>query len=137
MTGPRFTGGCLCGALRYEADGEPRYAGLCYCPDCQKATGSAFVGFLGFDADVVRITGASASFSCRSARGGEARRNFCPACHSTVFGGDRDHGAEVNIYSGSLDAQTLFQPRIAIFARNRPAWSPLPEGLKVFEAMPG
>jgi hypothetical protein len=36
---PPLTGGCLCGALRYEAEGEPRYAGLCYCADRQKATG--------------------------------------------------------------------------------------------------
>ncbi len=33
VTGPRYVGGCLCGALRYEAEGEPRYAGLCYCVD--------------------------------------------------------------------------------------------------------
>ena len=47
-TGKRYTGGCLCGALRYEAVGEPLYAGLCYCADCQKASGSGFIPFIGF-----------------------------------------------------------------------------------------
>jgi hypothetical protein len=44
----RHTGGCLCGALRYEAEGEPLYAGYCYCTDRQKASGSGFIPFMGF-----------------------------------------------------------------------------------------
>ena len=36
----RYTGGCLCGALRYEAEGDPLYAGHCYRTDCRKASGS-------------------------------------------------------------------------------------------------
>ncbi|RYD89156.1 MAG: aldehyde-activating protein, partial [Sphingomonadales bacterium] len=35
-----FTGGCLCGAVRYEAAGEPIVSGHCYCSDCRKASGS-------------------------------------------------------------------------------------------------
>jgi hypothetical protein len=133
----RFTGGCLCGALRYEAEGEPRYAGLCFCGDCQKATGSAYAPFLGFAARDVRITGPSTSFACKAVNGGDATRNSCPACHSLVFGGDRDGGEDFNIYAGTLDDLSLFEPRIVIFNRNRPAWAPLSEGLRVFDAMPG
>ncbi len=36
------TGGCLCGAVRYEVSGEPYIAGLCHCTKCRKLTGSAF-----------------------------------------------------------------------------------------------
>ncbi len=38
-----FTGGCLCGQVRYEALGDPIYAGHCYCADCRKASGSGFI----------------------------------------------------------------------------------------------
>jgi len=48
----RYTGGCLCGALRYEAEGEPLFTGHCYCTDCQKASGSGFIPFMGFAASV-------------------------------------------------------------------------------------
>ena len=44
------TGGCLCGQLRYEARGEPNFAGHCYCADCRKASGSGFIPFMGFPA---------------------------------------------------------------------------------------
>ncbi|MBV8794858.1 MAG: aldehyde-activating protein, partial [Hyphomicrobiales bacterium] len=47
----RITGGCLCGALRYEAVGEPIGSGHCYCADCRRASGSGFIPFMGFKAE--------------------------------------------------------------------------------------
>ena len=41
-----YSGGCLCGAVRYEAQGEPLYAGHCYCEDCRKASGGGFIPFM-------------------------------------------------------------------------------------------
>ena len=41
----RYTGGCRCGSLRYEAVGEPLGSGHCYCADCRRASGSGFVPF--------------------------------------------------------------------------------------------
>jgi hypothetical protein len=46
----RYTGGCLCGAVRYEAEGEPVFAGHCNCADCRKASGSGFIPSWGFRA---------------------------------------------------------------------------------------
>jgi hypothetical protein len=71
----RWTGGCLCGALRYEAKGEPQFAGLCCCVDCRKASGSGFIPFLGFSSGAVQFTGRSLSFSSKAANGGDAVRN--------------------------------------------------------------
>ena len=47
----------MSGQVRYEAEGEPLYAGLCYCTDCQKASGSAFIPFMGFASSAVRFNG--------------------------------------------------------------------------------
>ena len=68
----RYTGGCLCGALRYEAVGEPLGSGHCYCADCRKASGSGFVPFMGFTASAVRFSGEAREFRWKAARG--ARR---------------------------------------------------------------
>jgi hypothetical protein len=132
----RYTGGCLCGALRYEADGPPGVAGYCFCADCRKASGSGFIPFVSFSAGAVRFTGASETFACKAARGGEAVRNFCPRCHSLVFGGIIGQDDSHTIYAGSLDDPALFRPTVAIFARSRPDWVPMPPGLTVFEEMP-
>jgi hypothetical protein len=131
-----FTGGCLCGALRYEAEGEPLHAGHCYCTDCQKASGSGFIPFLGFPARALRFTGESRPFVCKTASGGDATRNFCTTCGSLVFGGERGKSDSFTIYAGSLDDKSLFHPRIAIFARSRPAWAMIPPGLRTFDTLP-
>jgi len=134
--GKRYTGGCLCGALRYEADGEPLYMGHCYCSDCRKASGSGFIPFLGFASSAVRFSGRTRVFISRSARGTESVRNFCAVCSSLVCGGRIGEDDQHTIYAGSLDDPSLFRPAIAIFTRNRPTWAVIPPELTAFEAGP-
>jgi hypothetical protein len=141
MTAPhepvRFTGGCFCGALRYEAWEEPLGAGYCYCRDCQRVSGSGFIPFLLFAASTIRFTGPTRQLVSTAARGGPATRNFCSLCGSLVFGGERDRSDSYTVYAGSLDELGAFQPRMAIFASNKPPWAPLPEGItKVFARLP-
>ena len=132
----RYTGGCLCGTVRYEARGEPDFAGYCFCADCRKASGSGFVPFMGFPSDALKFTGRTLRFKSKSFRGGDSVRNSCPVCGSLVFGGIVGHDTSHTIYAGTLDDPSVFHPAVAIFNRDRPAWSLLPDGLKVFETMP-
>ena len=127
------TGGCLCGQLRYEAQGEPRFAGHCYCEDCRKASGSGFVPFMGYGSDAVRFTGESRTSVAKAANGNDAVRNFCPACGGLVFGGEAGTSTTFTIYAGSLDDAALFHPTVAVFTRGRPAWAAIPPGLEVRE----
>jgi hypothetical protein len=135
-SGKRYSGGCLCGQVRYEAEGEPLFAGLCYCADCQKASGSAFIPFMGFAGSAVRSSGPTRQFASKSARGGDAVRNFCRVCGSLVFGGEVGKDDLFTVYAGSLDDPSSFRPTIAIFARSRPAWAVIPPDLTIFDAMP-
>ena len=135
-TRKRYTGGCLCGALRYDAHGEAGVAGYCFCADCRKASGSGFVPFINFPAKAVRFTGQGRQFVSPAYSGGEAVRNFCPVCAGLVFGGIIGESDSFTIYAGSLDDPSLFEPSIAIFNKSRPNWVPLPPGLKVFETLP-
>jgi hypothetical protein len=128
-----FNGGCLCGALRYRARGTPLFAGLCYCRDCQKASGSAFTPYIGFRASAVEISGETRSFATVSARGTPAKRHFCPRCASIVFGGEVEADDWITVYAGTLDDPALFHPTSAIFTRDRAPWAPIPHGLVVHD----
>src|SRR5262249_16644642 len=130
-------GGCLCGALRYEATGDPRSTGHCYCTDCQKASGSGFIPFMNFASSAVRITGEVRQTRAPAARGGMSVRNFCAVCSSLVFGGAIGKSEAYTIYAGSLDDPSTFRPTIAIFASKRPPCAIIPDGLTVYERMPG
>jgi len=136
VTGGPYAGGCLCGALRFEAEGEPLYEGCCFCEDCKKASGSAFVPFMGFSASAVRISGPTRQFRSTSIRGTESVRNFCPTCGGLVFGGIYGEDDQHTLYAGALDAPSRFQPAMAIFVRDKPDWVTLPDGLALFETMP-
>ena len=133
----RYTGGCLCGALRYEAVGESTGSGHCYCADCRRASGSGFAPFMGFKAASVRFTGEARQFHSRAANGNDAVRNRCAKCMSLVFGGEVGKTDSYTIYAGSLDDPSTFHPTIAIFAAGRPDWAIIPPGFKVFDRMPG
>ena len=134
-TRKHYTGGCLCGAVRYEAKDEAGVSGYCFCADCRKASGSGFIPFINFPAKALRFTGQPRQFVSKALRG-DAVRNFCPACGGLVFGGVIGESDSFTIYAGSLDDASLFKPTVAIFDRSRPDWVPLPPGLKVFETMP-
>lgn len=134
---PRFTGGCLCGQLRYEATGAPSGSGHCYCGDCRKVSGSGFIPFMNFPSGAIRFSGRARQLVSPAARGGVATRNFCAECGSLVFGGELDKSDSFTVYAGSLDDASLFQPRIAIFASHRPHWALLPACItEVYARMP-
>jgi hypothetical protein len=130
------TGGCLCGALRYEAFGESIGSGHCYCGDCRRASGSGFIPFMGFPAEAVRFTGEAREFRSKAANGGDAVRNRCARCMSLVFGGELGKSDSYTLYAGSLDDPSAFHPTFAIFAASRPPWAIIPPGFKVFDRMP-
>lgn len=136
MTTQIFKGGCLCGALRWQADRAPDYMGLCCCADCRKASGAGFIPFMGFPAAALTISGPTRQYRSPALRGGEATRNSCPACGGLVFGGELGLDDSHTIYAGSLDDPSLFKPAMLLFERDRPDWVIPPQGVERFETMP-
>jgi len=136
MSESTWTGGCLCGGVRYEARGEPLVMGYCFCTDCRKASGSGFIPFIVVPGAAVRITGAVLTHTLKHADGREAVRNACAVCGGLVYGGEVGKSDGHTIYAGSLDDPALFKPSMAIFTRDKPDWVILPPGLVLFEALP-
>ena len=74
------SGGCNCGQVRYELEGEPLRVGVCHCENCRKDSGSAFSFFGIWPKASATLSG---ELSCwRSRAGGE---RFCPTCGSSLF----------------------------------------------------
>lgn len=138
-----MTGSCLCGAVRYTVTGEPMFSCICYCNDCQKVTGSAFIAILGFTKDNFKIAEPEQAVShiglnhAISDKGGDKSQSFCKQCGSIVFGGEYGKEPWHTVYSGTLDAEfrDKYPPTIAMFVKDRPKWAKI-EGLQEFEKMP-
>src|SRR5256886_11252589 len=85
-----FTGGCSCGAIRYESTAEPVMMFKCHCRDCQQVTGGAFVPGMLLSREAFRFTRGQLRYHFTpSLRGGKHKRGFCPECGSRLTGGDR------------------------------------------------
>ncbi|MEO1197979.1 MAG: GFA family protein [Pseudomonadota bacterium] len=76
-----WTGGCLCGAVRYRASAAPVYASYCHCSMCRKASGAPFSGFVEFPDGSLDWTEGEAS---RYVSSEDVVRRFCPSCGSQL-----------------------------------------------------
>ena len=61
----RFTGGCLCGNVRFALSGQPDRVGLCHCLDCRRHHGALFGAFAIFPQGAVTIEGETADYGGR------------------------------------------------------------------------
>ncbi len=131
-----ITGGCLCGAVRYEVAGKPKFSVLCCCRDCQKVSGAGYVPVMGTQQGSAKISGETKSHAILGASGRMVVRHFCPVCGSLLFGAPEDRQGDINLYIGTLDDPSLFKPTCAIFARSRPELVRAVDGIPSYAALP-
>ncbi|KXL43305.1 MAG: hypothetical protein FE78DRAFT_152635 [Acidomyces sp. 'richmondensis'] len=80
------TGGCMCGAIKYEYSGEPAVTALCHCTDCQKWTGGAFTSNAVVPRTAFKVTkGKPASWDGVGDSGKVNKHFFCPTCGSGLY----------------------------------------------------
>jgi hypothetical protein len=104
-------GGCLCGAVRFQVEGEPYRTGLCHCADCRKESGSSFVYFAHWSRDAFSVTGDLKAY---------AGRSFCPHCGCRLFCLNEQ---DVEIRLGSLDeAPSRIFPQMEVWTKRREPW---------------
>ena len=108
----RFTGGCLCGDVRFEASGQPNRVGLCHCLDCRKHHGALFYAAAMFPAAAVTLQGETHEY---------AGRCFCPHCGGSVFARSGD---EIEVNLGALDAPDQLTPTYECWTVRRESWLP-------------
>ena len=131
-----LTGGCLCGAVRYEISADPMFAAHCHCRDCQKATGTGHVSVTCLPSPAVKVTGETRGYTVKGDSGLGYTRHFCPTCGSLVYGQADGMPGMINVTAGTLDDPSVFQPQFVIYTKSRPSWDRLDSGLPEFETMP-
>ncbi len=92
-------GGCLCGAVRYEARGALRSVIACHCTQCRRQTGHFMAATAAKLADFALKSDSGLRWYRSSP---EAQRGFCGICGSTLFW-QRDGGDHISIAAGTLD----------------------------------
>ncbi len=120
-----LTGGCLCGAVRYVASGEPVNVRVCHCEQCRRSTGGAFWARALYSQDDVAIEGATAGYPTS----GWLERVFCPKCGATLFSRSLDDRNVMGVSLVTLDHPAALAPTEHIFAEEMLPWLHLDDGL--------
>lgn len=119
MKAGEWTGGCLCGAVRYRATADPVRAVICHCEMCRKVSGAPLLAFVHFPAGAFEWTEGAPSYYRSSA---EAERGFCPTCGSTVSMKETVLGDRVQVSLGTLERAGDVTPDDHVWTRSQLSW---------------
>jgi hypothetical protein len=136
MSAPHsFTGGCHCGAVRYECTSRPLAMLNCHCRDCQQVSGGAYTPVVYVPAKAFRITkGTLRHYSTPSVANGHNKRGFCPDCGSRLTGAESERG--IGITASSLDDPSWFKPKMDLWTCDAQPWDALDPNLPKFDQYP-
>jgi hypothetical protein len=132
----QLTGGCLCGAVRYECSAKPLMSGNCHCRDCQKSSGGAFVAVMVVRASTLKIEGQVKYYESKADSGNSFTRGFCPECGARLFGKSTGDPRLAMVAAASLDDPSQFQPTLDFFTSSAQAWDHMNPKLTKFPKQP-
>jgi len=117
------TGGCQCGAIRYELREPPFGVWACPCSVCRKQSGSAFGMSMGVMIDHLVFTqGEPAMWTRKTEAGHLSDSFFCRDCGTRLVHRRQEHGGRQVVKPGSLDDMSWVAPDRHIFTDTALAW---------------
>jgi len=118
-----YSGGCQCGAIRFEIRSEPVVAYCCHCTDCQQQSSSAFGMSVWFPNDAFTLTsGVLSTWETRGDSGSEKACTFCPECGTRIYHAFPGEADTLSVKGGSLDRISEIIPIAHIWTRSAQPW---------------
>lgn len=131
-----YTGGCACGAIRYEISAAPMVQNHCQCRDCQHMSGTGHGSYLTFPRGGVKHSGEAKLWDIVADSGNVKTRAFCPTCGSPVYMTFAAMPDVFTVHAGSLDNPDQYRPELVTYAVRGHEWDCLDPALQKFDKMP-
>lgn len=131
-----FSGGCLCGGVRYESTMAPVARGHCHCEDCRKTSGTGHGSHVVLPKAAFQVTGETAAYAKPADSGNTVTRHFCPVCGSAVYSVNAGMPDLVFPRASSLNDPEVFVPQLIVYTKRAPSWDRMEDSLPRFDAMP-
>jgi hypothetical protein len=121
-----LTGGCNCGAVRFELDERPQRAIYCHCTRCQRRSGTAASASAFTPPGSVRVVSGQEHVGAWKPAGG-FEKEFCRECGSALFVRDPDTGEIAGVRMGAFDDDPGVRPGARQYVAYAAQWEPLPD----------
>lgn len=131
-----FSGGCLCGAVRFESAAAPMMAGHCHCEDCRRSSGSGHSSHLGVPEAAVTMTGQTARYDKAADSGNMISRHFCPTCGAPVLSRNSAMPGIIFLRASTLDDLEVFKPQMHVYVSRAASWDQPASGQAAYDTMP-
>ena len=133
------SGGCQCGAIRYQLRGESKMLYACHCKDCQKQSSSAFGMSLIVTPQSLHFVSGEDRIRAWDTRGGDGnikRCHFCADCGTRIYHASDRPGDDISIKAGTLDDPSWLAPAAHLWTDSAQPWSTIPAGVTTFAKNP-
>ena len=130
----KVTGGCFCGAVRFEVDGPETFACFCHCHSCQHAAGAPIVAWATYKRNTLHVTRGEMHFY-QSSPG--VTRGICSACGTSISYEHVDRAGEIDLTLNSLDDPSAPVLKAHIWTEDRQPWLVIDDNLPVYKANVG
>jgi hypothetical protein len=121
-----LTGGCGCGAVRYEISAPLGRARYCHCTRCQRRTGSAAAASAPVQPGTLKIVSGAEHVTAWSPGGG-FDKEFCGVCGSALFARGPGDPDPAMVRLGTVDGDPGVRPEFRQFVAYAAAWEPIPD----------
>ena len=121
-----LTGGCLCGAVRFEISEPLVRAGYCHCSRCQRRTGTAASPSAAVKPGTFRIVSGEDHIRRWNAGDGTDKA-FCGTCGSALFSQNPDNPEIINVRMGSFDGDPGVRPIGRLHVASAAVWEAIPD----------
>lgn len=132
----KATGGCYCGDIRYEIDGNVEAAFQCHCRECQYITGGNPNVVMAFALDDFEYTRGNVSDFARDDLENPVHRHFCPKCGTGIGTRSPSRPNSMIVKVGTFDDPSVFKSRAAIFTCDEQEFHHIPDGVPKFDKRP-
>ena len=127
MSDPSVTGGCLCGAVRFELTQPVTAAGYCHCRRCQKRTGTSSSAQARIDGRTFKLLRGGEFVQAWRHPDGGFDKCFCRECGAHLFSRNPDDEVQMSVRMSAFDGDPAVRPSWRAFVAYAAPWEPVPD----------
>lgn len=119
----KVDGACHCGAIRYEAEVDPRGVILCHCTDCQVISGAPYRANVRAEASKVRLSGEPRTYAKIGGSGDTVTTAFCAVCGTALYSCKGETPEHLWLRLGAIGQRAELAPAAQGFCDSALPWS--------------